>query len=47
MALEHLQFLAVFQADDVIGEDRFLDRHRRFRTVFGRVEAPAPTLVRL
>ena len=35
MPLEHLEFLAVFQADDEILLDRLLDRHRRHRCIGG------------
>lgn len=31
MPLQHLQALSVFQADNVIGEHGFPDRHRRLR----------------
>ena len=33
MALQHLQLLAVFEADDVIGRDRFLDGNGRIGTL--------------
>ena len=37
MPLEHLEFLAVFQADDEIMLDRLLDRHRRRWCCGGRL----------
>ncbi len=39
VALQHLQLLAVLQADDVVREDGFLDRHRRLRPLRRRARA--------
>ncbi len=36
VALEHFQLLAVFQTDQLVGGQRFLDRHRRLLIRFGR-----------
>ena len=39
MALQHLQFFAVFQADNIIRRHRFLHRYRRLRPLSGALHA--------